>query len=982
MKNRRNRKKTSHSRYAYRNPFLYRVNRKHRISKAETPAEIQLQALEKKGFIARQKEYHSNEIQLRNARIEQAVSRQEQSRQEVRNIRQENRDLKRQLKESRKSFHQAQKDYKSARKNARIAKKKNYGVWTSLLALVVSVTGIFLAFTVKWLFDTWPKLQMDELVYQLSVSFQGTGGGMVQKFISSALLPTVLCLIMVIILLCLLAHAGKHVRDIGKSVLTALGAVAIAISGTMFCTRMDVMAYLNNQMNGSEFIEKNYVDPSEVELVFPEEKRNLIMIFLESMETTYASISDGGAFENGVIPELTRLSQENENFSGDRKTLNGGVSMPGTTWTMGGLFAATSGLPLQIDISGNNMDTQTAFFPSITTLGDILNEAGYTSVFECGSDGVFGGRQLYFSTHGNYEIHDINYYKSIGLLDEDYYVWWGYEDQKLISYAKEELTQLAGQDQPFNYTMLTADTHFENGYPCSICVDEYGDQYANVMACSSRQISELVSWIQEQDWYENTTIVITGDHPTMDSDFCNGVDDDYQRRVYTAYINAAPAENNSKGMRSFTTFDTFPTVLSALGVRIDGNRLGLGTDLFSGVSTLLERSDVLSFSTELSKSSDFMKEKASLEQDTDALINRSGISPGGNVTLVSYDESSEKAVYSVDDIFYLSGSIQAMRISTYDGEELLDEGVLEYDGCGQYTGSIRIPVEHMNTVTVRIDVDVQKDDAIKTVNIFDCTGNVYLTAMQGNSFYEYLRGIEEIDLSHYTIFMTVQSEAADRITDRERDLMQEIGIGNLISTKKPAAYAIISEDGVRTGNGMDYVRENGTLSNGVPYVISSSANQEQTSSIIVGYEFDDYSLHNRGINIVVYDQINDVIAGQKSFNTADYAPDCNIAVEKSSLISSRYTIRVTDITGANTVSRVLARVYDVADPDYVKEQYLNLNFDHEYEAQIDLAGHRKEDIVIYVYAEDTDFRYHFAGSTEIKKTGSVSALTSLFRSGI
>ena len=162
MKNRRNRKKTSHSRYAYRNPFLYRVNRKHRISKAETPAEIQLQALEKKGFIARQKEYHSNEIQLRNARIEQAVSRQEQSRQEVRNIRQENRDLKRQLKESRKSFHQAQKDYKSARKNARIAKKKNYGVWTSLLALVVSVTGIFLAFTVKWLFDTWPKLQMDD----------------------------------------------------------------------------------------------------------------------------------------------------------------------------------------------------------------------------------------------------------------------------------------------------------------------------------------------------------------------------------------------------------------------------------------------------------------------------------------------------------------------------------------------------------------------------------------------------------------------------------------------------------------------------------------------------------------------------------------------------------------------------------------------------------------------------------------------------
>ena len=38
----------------------------------------------------------------------------------------------------------------------------------------------------------------------------------------------------------------------------------------------------------STFIDDNYVDPSSVNITFPEQKRNLIYIFLESMEMTYA----------------------------------------------------------------------------------------------------------------------------------------------------------------------------------------------------------------------------------------------------------------------------------------------------------------------------------------------------------------------------------------------------------------------------------------------------------------------------------------------------------------------------------------------------------------------------------------------------------------------------------------------------------------------------------------------------------------------
>ena len=278
---------------------------------------------------------------------------------------------------------------------------------------------------------------------------------------------------------------------------------------------LDVSNYMKGQSTYSTFIDDNYIDPSSVNITFPEQKRNLIYIFLESMETTYSDVDDGGAFDENVIPELTEIAQTNEDFSGADPKLNGGYSLAGTTWTMGAMFAQTSGLPLNISISANDMDTQDSFFPGVTT--------------------------LYFHEHGNYEMEDYSYAIENGLIPSDYKVWWGYEDQKLFEFAKEKLLQLSQGDEPFNLTMLTVDTHFEDGYVCEQCPTEYDTQYSNVMACSSRQVGEFLKWIQQQDFYENTTIVISGDHPTMDSDYCAEIDQEgnYDRRVFTAYINAA-----------------------------------------------------------------------------------------------------------------------------------------------------------------------------------------------------------------------------------------------------------------------------------------------------------------------------------------------------------------------------------------------------------------------------------------------------------
>ena len=61
----------------------------------------------------------------------------------------------------------------------------------------------------------------------------------------------------------------------------------------------------------------------------------------------------------------------------------------------------------------------------------------------------------------------------------------------------------------------------------------------------------------------------------------------YGRNIYNAFLNSSVDTDCDKN-RIFSTFDFFPTTLASLGAKIDGERLGLGTNLFSCKKTLGE----------------------------------------------------------------------------------------------------------------------------------------------------------------------------------------------------------------------------------------------------------------------------------------------------------------------------------------------------------------------------------------------------------
>lgn len=491
--------------------------------------------------------------------------------------------------------------------------EKERGKYLAAIACTLAADLIFLL--TLWLLRSYDQIRPDQILYQLKTSAEGTSTSLSLDAVAVVGGGSLALLVLELGLYVLLSGRWRQLRRRSRLYLRycAVSACrfirrrALPLAGALLCCSavlffgcMNAFAYVGALATESDFIAGHYADPETVTLTFPEEKRNLIYIYLESMENTYG---DPAALGENYIPELTALARENISFS-HTDGLGGALSYTGTTWTAAAMVAQTAGIPVKVSLVGDELGGEEPYMPGCTTLGDILDRAGYTQVLLLGSDASFANRESYFTEHGSYTIWDIDALKAAGRLPEDYYQWWGYEDEKLFAYAREELTALARSGEPFNFTLLTADTHFPDGYVCRLCGDDHAEQYGNVLSCSSRQVYEFVQWIRQQPFYENTTIVISGDHLTMDPEFLAELDEDYVRTIYNCIINAA-AEPVRQTQRQFAVFDLFPTTLSAMGVTVEGDRLGLGTDLFSATPTLTEAYGYDYLEQELQKSSDY-----------------------------------------------------------------------------------------------------------------------------------------------------------------------------------------------------------------------------------------------------------------------------------------------------------------------------------------------------------------------------------------
>ncbi|WP_446425424.1 LTA synthase family protein, partial [Mailhella sp.] len=330
-----------------------------------------------------------------------------------------------------------------------------------------------------------------------------------------------------------------------------------------------------------------------------EYKRNLVLVFLESMEKGYGNISAVG---KNLIPELEELSKKNISFSGYIQT-------HGSGWTQASHINMLLGLPLRFPCATkkNQQMALKDFLPKASSLSRVLHSHGYTVHAFLGSSASFSDLDKFFRTHGFDAFYDRHFFDKNGYArKENYGTGWGYKDSFIYERAFEEYRKLSSAGKPFFLMLETIDTHLPHGY-----VEKHQKEFGDIRDAirqSSIMCAEFVKKLYDYNGLDNTTVVIVGDHNWMMNrsvKFTSMMEKIYPREIYNVFINTPFSAKDVQMKRSFAPFDMAPTILEAIGAELKEHRFALGTSLFSKEKTLLEKHGAAYVNGELAKKSPF-----------------------------------------------------------------------------------------------------------------------------------------------------------------------------------------------------------------------------------------------------------------------------------------------------------------------------------------------------------------------------------------
>ena len=173
---------------------------------------------------------------------------------------------------------------------------------------------LFGALVLLYAISEYDNVTLDEIVYHAKHPIAGIESDIITTFIYYTIIPIFIFNFIHIFII-------KYKKAIFNCVII-MAIIAIYLYSAV---KFDIISY--NKY--SDFIDRNYVNPDNVNITF-REKKNLVYIYLESMETSFADKKNGGLFDENLIPSLTQLAHDNINFSGEAGKLNGACSLPGT----------------------------------------------------------------------------------------------------------------------------------------------------------------------------------------------------------------------------------------------------------------------------------------------------------------------------------------------------------------------------------------------------------------------------------------------------------------------------------------------------------------------------------------------------------------------------------------------------------------------------------------------------------------------------
>lgn len=196
------------------------------------------------------------------------------------------------------------------------------------------------------------------------------------------------------------------------------------------------------------------------------------------------------------------------------------------------------------------------------SLGSVLRDRGYDTVFFYGGYSYFDNMKEFFSSN-DYRVVDRN---SVEPDDVTFATAWGACDEDLYRWTIREADRIHATGSPFHFFAMTTSNHRPYTYPEGRIDIPSGISREGAVKYSDFAIGEFFREARTRPWFDNTLFVIVADHSASSA----GKDELEVKRYRVPLILYAPGLiEPGTVLTQCSQIDVAPTVLALLGMSYD-----------------------------------------------------------------------------------------------------------------------------------------------------------------------------------------------------------------------------------------------------------------------------------------------------------------------------------------------------------------------------------------------------------------------------